>query len=55
MVEDAVLALLRAPAGDPPHPVRRAAYDAPKNEYEELSVLPMPIDQQKAPSDLLQE
>jgi ribonucleoside-diphosphate reductase alpha chain len=33
---------------------RRAAYDAPQNEYENLSVLPMPIDQGAAPADLLQ-
>ena len=32
---------------------RRAAYDAPKDEYEGLSVLPMPIDQKQAPQDLL--
>lgn len=32
---------------------RRAAYDAPKDEYENLSVLPMPIDQQAAPQDIL--
>ncbi|HVL25180.1 MAG TPA: adenosylcobalamin-dependent ribonucleoside-diphosphate reductase, partial [Thermomicrobiales bacterium] len=32
---------------------RRAAYDAPEAEYEGLSVLPMPIDQQAAPADLL--
>src|SRR5690606_24124814 len=32
---------------------RRAAYDAPKNEYEGLSVLPMPIDQEAAPQDIL--
>ncbi|MGB3305542.1 MAG: adenosylcobalamin-dependent ribonucleoside-diphosphate reductase [Thermomicrobiales bacterium] len=31
---------------------RRAAYDAPKDEYEDLSVLPMPIDQALAPADL---
>ena len=32
---------------------RRAAYDAPKEEYEGLSVTPMPIDQKLAPQDLL--
>ena len=32
---------------------RRAAYDAPKEEYEKLAVLPMPIDQAIAPNDLL--
>jgi ribonucleoside-diphosphate reductase alpha chain len=32
---------------------RRAAYDAPKEEYEQLSVTPMPIDQKLAPQDLL--
>ena len=32
---------------------RRAAYDAPKSEYEGLSVLPMPIDQEAAPQDIL--
>ncbi|MCO5218855.1 MAG: adenosylcobalamin-dependent ribonucleoside-diphosphate reductase [Thermomicrobiales bacterium] len=32
---------------------RRAAYDASKNEYEGLSVLPMPIDQEAAPQDIL--
>jgi ribonucleoside-diphosphate reductase alpha chain len=32
---------------------RRAAYDAPKNEYEDLSVLPMPIDQGAAPKEIL--
>lgn len=32
---------------------RRAAYDAPKSEYEGLSVLPMPIDQDAAPQDIL--
>ena len=32
---------------------RRAAYDAPTNQYEELSVLPTGIDQVGCPSDLL--
>ena len=32
---------------------RRAAYDAPASEYEGLSVLPMAIDQQLAPTDIL--
>lgn len=32
---------------------RRAAYDVPKDEYEGLSVLPMPIDQEMAPQDIL--
>ncbi len=32
---------------------RRAAYDAPAEEYEELSVLPMGIDAAAAPADLL--
>ncbi|HWV23960.1 MAG TPA: hypothetical protein VNZ58_07205, partial [Thermomicrobiales bacterium] len=32
---------------------RRAAYDAPKAEYEQLAVLPMPIDQKTAPQDIL--
>jgi ribonucleoside-diphosphate reductase alpha chain len=33
---------------------RRAAYDAPAEEYEQLSVLPMSIDPALAPPDLLQ-
>jgi ribonucleoside-diphosphate reductase alpha chain len=33
---------------------RRAAYAAPADEYESLSVLPMPIDPALAPADLLQ-
>ncbi|MCA9834678.1 MAG: adenosylcobalamin-dependent ribonucleoside-diphosphate reductase, partial [Thermomicrobiales bacterium] len=32
---------------------RRAAYNAPKGEYEGLSVLPMPIDAESAPQDIL--
>jgi len=32
---------------------RRAAYDAPANEYKGLSVLPMAIDQERAPADIL--
>lgn len=32
---------------------RRAVYNAPKEEFEGLSVLPMPIDQQAAPQDIL--
>ncbi|MDP3831425.1 MAG: vitamin B12-dependent ribonucleotide reductase [Ignavibacteriaceae bacterium] len=33
---------------------RRAAYNVPKEEYEELSVIPMGIDPKYCPSDLLQ-
>ncbi|MDQ2684108.1 MAG: vitamin B12-dependent ribonucleotide reductase, partial [Chloroflexota bacterium] len=33
---------------------RRAAYDAPGHEYEGLSVLPMPLDQELAPAGLVQ-
>jgi ribonucleoside-diphosphate reductase alpha chain len=33
---------------------RRAAYDAPTSEYEGLSVLPMPLDQERAPAGLVQ-
>ena len=33
---------------------RRAAYDAPRTEYEGLSVLPMPLDQELAPAGLVQ-
>src|SRR5699024_9519662 len=32
---------------------RRAAYNAPKAEYEQLAVTPMPIDQQAAPQQIL--
>jgi len=32
---------------------RRAAYDSDRSEYERLSVLPMPLDQEKAPTALV--